>query len=81
MDRGSLRNVPFFNDSVMHEQMVRFATNALEHFHLPFTQWYPLLNDGSPQFLHYQGLGATIVGAFGIIFSNLTSPFGSPSIF
>jgi hypothetical protein len=67
MDRGSLRDVPFFNDSAMHEQMVRFATQSLEHFHLPFTQWYPLLNDGSPQFLHYQGLGATIVGSLGII--------------
>lgn len=67
MDRGSLRDVPFFNDSAMHEQMVRFATRSLEHFHLPFTQWYSLLNDGSPQFLHYQGLGATIVGALGII--------------
>lgn len=66
-ERASLRDVPYFNDAVLHEQMVRFATNALSHWHLPFTQWYPYLNLGSPQFLHYQGLGATVVGALGLV--------------
>ena len=65
-DRASLSNVPVFNDTVLHEQMVRFATRSLAHGHLPFTQWYPYLNLGSPQFLHYQGLGATVVGALGL---------------
>ncbi len=64
--RASLRDVPPFNDEVMHSQMVRFATNSLLHFHWPFTQWYPYLNAGGPQFLHYQGLGATFTGLLGV---------------
>jgi hypothetical protein len=70
--RASMTNVTYFSDLVLHNQMVRFATQSLLHFHWPFTQWYSLLNLGSPQFLHYQGLGATIVGFVGVfIGSNL----------
>jgi hypothetical protein len=70
--RASLANVTYFSDLVLHNQMVRFATQSLLHFHWPFTQWYSLLNLGSPQFLHYQGLGATIIGFVGVfIGSNL----------
>jgi hypothetical protein len=47
--------------------MVRFASRSILDFHWPFTQWYWPLNMGSPQFLHYQGLAATITGFFGAI--------------
>ena len=67
--RASLKTVPYFNDMVLHQQMVRFASFALSHGHLPFTQWYGYLNLGAPQFLHYQGLGATLVGAVGLLLS------------
>ena len=66
-ERASMANVAYFNDGVLHEQMVRSATAALKSGHLPFTQWYPLLNLGSPLFIHYQGLGATLVGLWGLL--------------
>jgi len=67
--RGTLQPAFYLNDSSMHEQMVRFASNALRHGHFPMSQWYPGLDLGSPQFLHYQGLAATIAGALGLVFS------------
>jgi hypothetical protein len=67
--RGTLQPAFYLNDSSMHEQMVRFATNALRHGHFPMSQWYAGLDLGSPQFLHYQGLAATIAGALGLVFS------------
>jgi len=67
--RATANAVAYLNDSAMHEQMVRFATQALQNFHLPMTQWYPYLNLGSPQFLHYQGLAATLAGGLGLLFS------------
>jgi hypothetical protein len=66
--RASTAAVAYLNDSAMHESMVRFANQSLLNFHFPMTQWYPWLNLGSPQFLHYQGLGATLAGALGLIF-------------
>jgi hypothetical protein len=66
--RSTADQVAYVNDSTMHESMVRFANQALDSFHLPMTQWYPYLNLGSPQFLHYQGLGATIAGFLGLFF-------------
>ncbi len=33
--------VPYLNDSSMHEQMVRFATQQLRAGHLPPTSWFP----------------------------------------
>jgi hypothetical protein len=59
--------VPYLNDSSMHEQMVRFATSQLRAGHLPLTSWFPFLGEGSPQFLHYQGLPAILTGAVGLL--------------
>ncbi|MEI6709886.1 MAG: YfhO family protein [Actinomycetota bacterium] len=67
VNRYSMVTVPPFNDSTMHQQMVTFATQSLQNFHLPLSQWYPLLNMGSPQFMHYQALGAMVAGALGIV--------------
>jgi len=67
--RGTLQPAFYLNDSAMHEQMVRFAANALRHGHFPMDRWYPGLDLGSPQFLHYQGLAATLVGALGLVIS------------
>jgi len=70
--RATLTKVAYLNDSTMHESMVRFANQALDSFHLPMTQWYPYLNLGSPQFLHYQGLAATAAGFLGLLFGSNT---------
>jgi hypothetical protein len=59
--------VPYLNDSSMHEQMVRFATEQLRAGHLPLTSWFPYLGLGSPQFLHYQSLPAVLTGAVGLL--------------
>ena len=72
--RSTTDKVAYLNDSTMHESMVRFANQALDSFHLPMTQWYPYLNLGSPQFLHYQGLAASVAGFLGLL-------FGSNSVF
>jgi len=65
--RGLTIGVPYLNDSSMHEQMVRFATSQLRAGHLPLTSWFPFLGEGSPQFLHYQSLPATLTGAVGLL--------------
>jgi hypothetical protein len=59
-------NVPYLNDSSLHEQMVRFATAQLRSGHLPLTSWFPFLGEGSPQFLHYQSLPAILTGMVGL---------------
>jgi hypothetical protein len=64
--RALTLNVPYFNDSTMHEQMVRFATARLRAGHLPLTSWFPFLGEGSPQFLHYQSLPAMLTGLGGL---------------
>ena len=61
-----LTPVAYLNDSAMHSEMVRFATSQLRAGTLPWTSWFPFLGLGSPQFLHYQSLGATIAGALGV---------------
>ncbi|MDE3086466.1 MAG: YfhO family protein [Acidobacteriota bacterium] len=63
--RPALLAVPFLDDNSVHEQMVRFAAGRLAAGHSPYTSWFPYLGLGSPQFLHYQGLGATLAGAVG----------------
>jgi Bacterial membrane protein YfhO len=63
------RGVAYVNDSAVHEQMVRFAASDIAQGRAPSTQWYPYLNLGSPQFLHYQQLGALLVGALGAVFN------------
>ena len=65
--RATLSSVAYLDDASVHEQMVRFATRRLSQGHLPLTSWFPFLNLGSPQFLHYQSLGAMISGAAGIV--------------
>jgi hypothetical protein len=64
--RALTLNVLYFNDSTMHEQMVRFATARLRAGHLPLTSWFPFLGEGSPQFLHYQSLPAILTGLAGL---------------
>ena len=71
--RGDLAAVGFSNDAAMHEQMTVFASNTLSHWHFPMDRWMPNLNLGSPQFLHYQGTGATLVGLLGILIGPLTA--------
>jgi hypothetical protein len=65
--RAELTGVPYLDDSSVHNQMVRFATTRLQAGHLPLTSWFPYLGLGSPQFLHYQSLGAMLTGALGIL--------------
>jgi hypothetical protein len=65
--RALTLNVAYFNDSTMHEQMVRFATAQLRAGHLPVTSWFPFLGEGSPQFLHYQSLPAILTGLAGLV--------------
>ncbi len=66
-DRATLRAVAYPNDSSVHYSMVRFAAQAVRSFHLPMTQWYPWLDLGSPHFLHYQALAATLTGSLGLL--------------
>jgi hypothetical protein len=65
--RSETTFVPLLNDSSMHAQMVREATYQLSRWHVPLTSWYPYLGLGSPQFLHYQSLGAMLTGAVGLV--------------
>jgi hypothetical protein len=65
--RALTLNVAYFNDSTVHEQMVRFATAQLRAGHLPLTSWFPFLGEGSPQFLHYQSLPAILTGLAGLV--------------
>src|SRR5665213_3376379 len=60
--------LPYLNDNTLDEQMARFASARLTAGHLPLESWYPYLGLGSPQFLHYQSLGATFVGMIGTVF-------------
>jgi Bacterial membrane protein YfhO len=64
--RASRLPVAYLNDSALHEQMVRYATAAFQAGRDPLSGWYPYLNLGSPQFLHYQSLGAIVTGLVGL---------------
>ncbi len=64
--RASRLPVAYLDDSDIHEQMVRFARQSFAHGLDPLTRWFPYLNEGSPQFLHYQSLGAMLTGAVGL---------------
>lgn len=68
--RASTLAVAYQYDASVHEEMVHFATGAIDAGRLPFTSWFPDIGLGSAQFLHYQslaavltGLGGTVVGA------------------
>lgn len=65
--RAELTPVAYLNDSAVHAEMVRFATAQLRAGRLPLESWYPYLGLGSPQFMHYQSLGATLTGALGLL--------------
>jgi len=45
--------------------MVRVASHLIRSGKDPLTSWFPYLGEGSPQFLHYQSLGAMITGLVG----------------
>jgi hypothetical protein len=64
--RALTLGVAYNDDSSVHEQMVRFATERLRAGHLPLTSWFPFLGEGSPQFLHYQSLPAMLTGLAGL---------------
>lgn len=66
--RAQTQVLPYLNDNTLDEQMARFASARIFSGHLPLLSWYPYLGLGSPQFLHYQSLGATIVGVIGRVF-------------
>ncbi len=65
MLRATTDSVAYLDDASIHEQMVRFASRSVAMGAWPGSRWFPFLNLGSPQFLHYQGLAATTVGALG----------------
>lgn len=58
--RAELVQVPYLNDSAVHEEMVRFALALIRTGRFPPASWFPFLNLGSPQYLHYQPLGAMV---------------------
>ncbi|MCU1492265.1 MAG: Bacterial rane protein YfhO, partial [Acidimicrobiaceae bacterium] len=58
--RRELVPTPYLNDSAVHEEMVRFALAKIRAGHVPLDSWFPFLNLGSPQYLHYQSLGAML---------------------
>jgi Bacterial membrane protein YfhO len=64
--RAETLGVSYLDDSSLHEQMVRFATQQFRAGHLPLTSWFPFLGLGSPQFLHYQSLPAMLTGLIGL---------------
>jgi hypothetical protein len=66
--RATLLPVAYLNDSSVHEQMVRFATRLIRTGKDPLTSWFPYLGEGSPQFVHYQSLGALVTGLAGVLF-------------
>ena len=59
--------VSYVEDASVHEQMVRFATRAIEHGALPYTSWFPYVGLGSDQYLHYQSLASVITGLAGTL--------------
>ncbi|MGD0943452.1 MAG: hypothetical protein ABR972_04135 [Acidimicrobiales bacterium] len=63
--RPQLVQVPYLNDSAMHEEMVRFALAKIRAGHFPPDSWFPFLNLGSPQYLQYQSLGAMLTALVG----------------
>lgn len=65
--RAETSVVSYLNDEAFHRGMVQLASSLLRTGHDPLSAWYPLLNLGSPEFLHYQGLPAIITGAVGIV--------------
>ena len=65
LSRRELTQVPYLNDAAMHEEMVRFALAKLRTGHLPLDSWFPFLNLGSPQYLHYQSIASMLTALLG----------------
>ena len=65
--RANVLPAQFGNDSALHEQMVRFAAARIAAGHDPLTSWFPYLQLGSPQFLHYQSTPAILTGLAGLV--------------
>ncbi len=65
--RATILPAQYANDSALHEQMVRFAAARIGAGHDPLTSWFPYLNLGSPQFLHYQSTPAIVTGLVGLL--------------
>jgi hypothetical protein len=65
--RATTDAVAYLDDSSVHEQMVRYATQSFRSGGLPLKGWFPYLGLGSPQFLHYQSLGAMLTGTAGLL--------------
>jgi len=58
--RPELVQVPYLNDSAVHEEMVRFALAKIRTGHFPPDSWFPFLNLGTSQYLQYQSLGVIV---------------------
>ncbi|MCL5048220.1 MAG: hypothetical protein M1374_05490, partial [Firmicutes bacterium] len=65
--------VAYIDDASVHAQMARWAASQLTHGHLPLDGWWPYLQLGSPQFLHYQSLSSIVTGSIGLIFGQSTT--------
>ncbi len=64
--RAEAMPVAWLNDMAFHSEMVRFAGQRLAAGHDPLTSWFPLINSGSPVYLHYQALPSILTGAIGL---------------
>jgi hypothetical protein len=65
--------VAYIDDASVHAQMARWAASQMTHGHLPLDGWWPYLQLGSPQFLHYQSLSSIVTGAVGLVFGQAQS--------
>src|SRR5271166_3850667 len=65
--RAETTVVAYLNDEAFHVGVVKLASTMLRAGRNPLSAWYPLLNLGSPEFLHYQSLPAIVTGAAGIV--------------
>ncbi len=65
--------VAYIDDASIHAQMARWAASQLTHGHLPLDGWWPYLQLGSPQFLHYQSLSSIVTGSLGLVFGQGTT--------
>jgi len=65
--------VAYIDDASVHAQMARWAASQLTHGHLPLDGWWPYLQLGSPQFLHYQSLSSIVTGSLGLVFGQGTT--------
>ncbi len=65
--------VAYIDDASVHAQMARWAASQMTKGHLPLDGWWPYLQLGSPQFLHYQSLSSIVTGAVGLVFGQAQS--------